>query len=364
MRELYDLEMTRYRRRLRLIGATAVVLAALLVVGGWQLVRIQTQSRDALAEALASRSRVEQTSAPARAAMLAATAVALRDSPRTRAQWIAAAHGLAAWTAVLPDARLLDLDDGGLVIGDSADAPRRVPLPAGVAAALAVSTPGPYVVDEGQCIAPDYVTPAPQGGDVPVCNASELGFRLPDTDDELWITVEGGVRALRAPPSCWAIPLLRQNPIRGDYEVASIDAAFLREHGHGTAKVEDDEYETVEPPTGWVSVGMLDRPAATGGCAILFLDETRQLRRLGRADGEALVSDPSYGPMEDFRVSPDGRWVAIQHTGGRFVVRRAEPAVEPRRAVRWASALRQENGSYQGVALTDGDDTGSACLIA
>jgi len=97
LRELYDLEITRYRRRLQLIGATALVLAGLLVVVGWQLVRIQTQSRDALAEALASRSRVEQTSAPARSAMLAATAVALRDSTRARAQWIAAAYGLADW---------------------------------------------------------------------------------------------------------------------------------------------------------------------------------------------------------------------------------------------------------------------------
>ena len=156
LRELYDREMTRYRRRLRLIGVTAVVLAALLVVVGWQLVRIQTQSRDALAEALASRSRVEQTSAPARAAMLAATAVALRDSPRMRAQWIAAAHALANWSGVLPDARLLGLGDGELVVADVGGVPRRVPLPDGVGAELPVNGTGPHVVDEGQCIASDY----------------------------------------------------------------------------------------------------------------------------------------------------------------------------------------------------------------
>src|SRR5690606_11102571 len=103
LRALYDLEMTRYRRRLRLIGATALTLAALLLIVGWQLVRIEAQSREALAEALTNRSRVEQSSAPARASMLAATAVALRDIPRTRAQWIAAAHALADWTDVIPD---------------------------------------------------------------------------------------------------------------------------------------------------------------------------------------------------------------------------------------------------------------------
>ena len=230
LREVYDLEITRYRRRLQLIGATALVLAGLLVVVGWQLVRIQTQSREALAEALQSRSRVEQTSAPARSAMLAATAVALRDSTRARAQWIAATYGLADWTAVIPHARLLEINDGELVVGDASNASRRVSLPDGVGVAMPVNATGLRVLDQGRCIGPDYVTPAPQGGDVEVCNASELGFGLLETGAvrELWITFKGGVRALPAPPSCEAIPLLRRNPIRGDFEVASVDATFLR----------------------------------------------------------------------------------------------------------------------------------------
>src|SRR5690606_34174758 len=113
--------------RLRLIGATALTLAALLLIVGWQLVRIEAQSREALAEALTNRSRVEQSSAPARASMLAATAVALRDIPRTRAQWIAAAHALANWTDVIPEARLIGLDDGRLVVA-AADNDRRLVL--------------------------------------------------------------------------------------------------------------------------------------------------------------------------------------------------------------------------------------------
>ena len=178
VRELHDLEMTRYRRRLRLIGATAVTLAALLVVVGWQLVRIRTQSRDAVAEALASRARVEQASAPARAALLAATAVALRDSPRTRGQWIAAAQGLANWTAVLPDARLQELTDGRLVVTDAEGGVRTIPVPDTSGSAAPAAASRFRLIDEGHCIAEDYVTPAPQGGDVRVCNRPRLA--LPD----------------------------------------------------------------------------------------------------------------------------------------------------------------------------------------
>jgi hypothetical protein len=367
VRELYDLEMTRYRRRLRWIGATAATLAALLVIVGWQLVRIQTQSRDAIAEALASRARVEQASAPARAARLAATAVALRDSPRTRGQWIAAAHGLADWTATLPDARLTDFADGQLVVTDASGEVRTLPLPfipASTTVAAQAET-GLRVIDKGKCIAEDYVTPAPQGGDVRVCNASELAFGAANVGSagQLWLTVAGDVSAVPAAPSCATMLLLQRNPIRGEVSVGDIDSAFLRRNAHASARTEDANSLGVDPPAGWLPLGTIDRPAATAACALLFLDPTRQLRRWRRGDGQSLVSDSSLGPIEDYRVSPDGRWLAIQHAGGRFVVLHADPpSARPALDIRWAAPSRAADGSYVGVVLGADKSTSTLCL--
>jgi hypothetical protein len=367
VRELYDAEMTRYRRRLRLIGATAVTLAALLVLVGWQLVRIRTQSRHAIAEALASRAGVEQASAPARAALLAATAVALYDSPRTRGQWITAAYGLADWTAAVPDARLHDFTDGRLDVINTAGELRALALPDARDSAVPAPTNQFRIIDEGRCIAEDYVTPAPQGGDVPVCHASEIGFAASSAGStgELWLTVKGSVRAVRPAPSCTTMVLLQQNPIQGDISVGYVDEAFLRRNAHSSARTEDDTIAAVEPPRGWVSLGRIERPAATYACALLFLDSASQLRRWHVADGQSLVSDTSYGPVQDYRVSPDGRWIAMQHAGGRVDGRHADRSrTQPAQNVRWVSPLRLADATYRPLVLATGTSPSKACLRA
>jgi hypothetical protein len=179
----------------------------------------------------------------------------------------------------------------------------------------------------------------------------------------LWLTVEGDVRAVRNPPSCTTMVLLQQNPIRGDISVGSVDEAFLLKNTHPTARTEDDTLAAVKPPRGWVALGTIERPAATGACALLFLDRTRQLRRWHVADGQSLVSDASYGPVEDYRVSPDGRWIAMQHAGGRFVVRRADsPRTQPDQNVLWASPLRLADATYRGVVVAAGPSRSDACL--
>ena len=157
--------------------------------------------------------------------------------------------------------------------------------------------------------------------------------------------------------------LLQENPIRGDISVGYIDAAFLRSNAHAIARTEDDMLEAVEPPAGWVPLGMIEKPSETDACALLFMDRTRQLRRWRTNEGQSLVSDASYGPILDYRVSADGRWVAIQHAGGRFVVRRADPQwAQPAQNVRWASPLRLADASYRGIVLAAGTSGSMPCL--
>ena len=361
MRDLYDPEMRRYRRRLRIVGAVAVLVAVLLVIVTWQLLRIRARSREALAELLANRARIEQSIAPARAAFLAATADAVRGSARTRAAWIAAVHGLAQWTTRLEGGRLGELAPGGrsLVVVEASGGKRTVEAPDFAAdrePQPPVDPPALRVLEGGECIIEDFFTPAPQGGDVLYCRASEIGFELRGErgSDQLWVTVSGDVRALPSPAACASAVLMRTDPVSGVESATRVDAELVRREGHPVRRSADDEVEEPVDAVGWAQLGNVERPATSSRCALLYLDETRQLRRWHPEQGQSLVSDTSFGRVRDYLMSPDGGWVAAEHENGTFVILQAEAASDGALAgIRWAAPLVAENGSYTGVALLD-----------
>jgi hypothetical protein len=366
MRELFDPEMRRYRRRLRLVGGVAALLAVLLVVVAWQLFRIRAQSRRALAESLANRARIEQTIAPARAAYLAATADALDESLRSCAEWVAAAHGLPQWTTVLRDGRIRELADGGarLVLVDGSDAESTVPAPAPTRLAAEPAADPPRLrTGAGECIADDYFTPAPQGGDVWFCVASEIGFELERADrvEKVWLTVDGNVTPLPSPAACSEALLLQTHPVTGAISVARVDPQRVATEGHPVARTFDDDVED-RAPLSWTPLGVVVSPATTAGCNLLYLDETRQLRRAD-PEGEEQVSDASFGPVDEYALSGDGGSFVARH-GDRFVVYRAEPrSAGTPAAIRAAVPLRTADGAHVGAALVEGED-GEVSLCA